>query len=328
VPTVLIFGRGRSVNWVVPSGLTLLVLPATALAVSDPASGLKQPETTPLVEPATSTEIEPPAEPRHTVLLPSRFEEPRSVPPPITWEETRTATPSHAAPSDDAPEDASRREYEGWKSGCARREKVACFMLRKTTITGFLAEFEDARTRFRPGIYERTGLTAGWGFGFRLGIDLWDWVPLHAGLRLISPNDSRTFSQSVYTCTQQVGEPEECADTPHPENSSTDGVLLTLETGVQPSIQLAPWLALSPGVLVGYAWLPSLNRSIDQCTDCTVESMAISGNAPYVAPSMRLTWLCFGLSFRYDRYLGGDFQDAMAIGFDLNFISRVAPHPD
>lgn len=269
MPTSRICLQGRKVTGALFSGLTLLALPATALAASDPASRL-----------------------------------------------------------DAGREDADRRQYEAWKSGRNRGKGYACFMLGRTTLTGVLVEFEDARLRFRPGVDERTGLAAGWGFGMRAGIDLWDWVPLHAGFRLVSPNDSRGFSESVYTCTQQVGEPEMCSDTPHPENTSTEGVQLTLETGVQPSFQLAPWLALSPGVLVGYAWLPSLKRSIDDCTDCTVEHPSVSGDAAYVSPSIRLTWICFGLSFRYDRYLGGDFQDAMAIGFDLNFISRVAPHPD
>lgn len=196
-------------------------------------------------------------------------------------------------------------------------------MLGRTTITGILVEFEDARLNFRPGVPARTGLDAGWGFGFRAGIDLWDWVALHAGVRVVSPNDSRSFSESVVTCTQQVVEDEMCDTTPHMQSSSTGGALLTLETGLQPNLHLTRALILSPALLAGYAWLPSLSRSIDQCTDCSTQTPQVNGNAPYLAGSIRLTAICFGLSFRYDRYLAGDLQDSIAVGFDLNFLSRM-----
>ena len=50
-------------------------------------------------------------------------------------------------------------------------------------------------------------------------------------------------------------------------------------------------------------------------------------HAKTILQSLRLTWLVFGLSVRYERYLSGDLRDAFAIALDLGARSKAVAVP-
>lgn len=204
------------------------------------------------------------------------------------------------------------------QSACDLGASLICFGLGRTTLTAFFIELEDARINYKSAVSAQTGLQGGWGFGGKVGLDLWDWIPIHVGARHVSPNDSHAFSQSVMNCSQEPGAPPVCDGNWHDVESSTGAVFLSAETGVEPSFRLARGLALSPGLLLGYAgsvW--EFKRRVTDCVDCNVEPLDVHGSAAYLAPSLRLTWGVLGLAFRYERYLGGDLREGIAIAFDF-----------
>jgi hypothetical protein len=188
----------------------------------------------------------------------------------------------------------------------------------RTTITAVFIEVEDARINYEPAVSARTGLNGGWGVGFKLGLALWDWVPLQLGVRHASPNDTRPFSQSVMDCTQELGGVPECDGNWHDVTSSAGAVFVSVETGIEPNFRLARAWALSPGLLLGHAATVSdYERSVSNCPDCEVQPLNVAGSGAYLAPSLRLTWGVLGLALRYERYLAGDLREAIAIGFDF-----------
>jgi hypothetical protein len=202
--------------------------------------------------------------------------------------------------------------------GCDSGGFVNCFGLGRTTVTAVFIEMEDARINYKPAVSTRTGLNGGWGVGFKFGVELWDWIPLQAGIRHASPNDSRPLSQSVMNCTQEVGEAPMCDGNWHDVTSTAGAVFVSVETGIEPNFRLATALALSPGLLIGHAGIAGeYRRSVSNCTDCSVESLEVDGSGAYLAPSLRLTWGVLGLALRYERYLQGDLREAIAIGFDF-----------
>ncbi len=225
--------------------------------------------------------------------------------------------PSHGVAAEPAPtEDETNLRMR--QSACDYGAALTCFGLGRTTITALFIELEDARINYRPAVSTRTGLHGGWWFGVKFGVDLWDWVPLHVGVRHASPNDSHAFSQSVMNCTQAPGAAPVCDEDWHNVDSSAGAVFLSAETGLEPSCRLARGLALSPALLFGYAgtvW--EFKRRVTNCVDCNTEPLDVDGSATYLAPSLRLTWGVLALAFRYERYLGGDLQDAIAIAFDF-----------
>lgn len=199
---------------------------------------------------------------------------------------------------------------------CDRGETLMCFGLGRTLITGVFVEIEDARLSYDASVTERTGLRGGWGVGFRGGIDLFDWVPLRLGVRHASPNDDRGFSEQVVRCTQTPGGLPECDDTPHSVSTSTGTALYSGEVGLMPSVRLGRAWALSPGFMLGYTGMfGSYTRSVTECVDCTEVTVPVRARGAYLAPTIKLTWLVFGLSLRYERFLSGDLRDGVAIGF-------------
>ena len=220
------------------------------------------------------------------------------------------------------------REFADRQSRCNFGESLECFGLGRTVITGVFIEMEDARLNYRPEVMARTGLSGGWGFGARIGVELWDWIPLYAGIRHASPNDAQAFSQDLVTCTQEVGAQPVCETTPHSETTTAGGVLASVETGLQPSFRLARGWALSPGLLLGYAgsiW--DYRRSISDCVDCSSVPLPVAPSAGYLAASLRLSWAFLGLAVRYERYLGGDLKDGIAIALDFGVRYKAIPRP-
>ncbi|HET7545092.1 MAG TPA: hypothetical protein VFK05_34745 [Polyangiaceae bacterium] len=231
-------------------------------------------------------------------------------------EPSRSSKPA-SAENDEARTDA--REYAFRQERCSYGENLICFGLGRTVITGLFVEVEDARLNYRSEVMASTGLRGGWGVCARFGVDLWDWIPLHVGIRHASPNDDRGFSQDVVTCTQEIGSSQQmCDTTPHSAFTTAGGVLASAETGLEPNLRLARGWALSPGLLLGYSGaLQQYKRSINDCVDCTDVSLPVDASAGYMAASLRLTWVAFGLALRYERYLGGDLKDGIAIAFDF-----------
>lgn len=205
------------------------------------------------------------------------------------------------------------------QAACNAGASLVCFGLGRTTVTGMFLELEDARLNYDAAVMTRTGLRGGWGFGVRFGIDLWDWIPLHVGVRHASPNDNRGFTEDVISCSQeQPGAPWMCDEEPHAATTTAGAVFTSIETGVEPSFRIAKGLAFSPGLLLGWAeTVARYTRSVESCSGCREVALDLHASAPYLAPSLRLTWLAFGLSVRYERYLAGDLRDGIAIGFDL-----------
>jgi hypothetical protein len=218
------------------------------------------------------------------------------------------------------------RDLADRQSRCNYGETGACFGLGRTVITGVLLEMEDARLNYRSDVLARTGLSGGWGVGARVGIDLWDWIPLHVGVRHASPNDAQAYSRDLVTCRQTVGGQPMCETTPHPESTTAGGVLASVETGVEPSFRLARGLALSPGLLLGYTGaIDEYRRSINDCVNCAKVSLSVSPGSGYLAPSLRLSWFIFGLAVRYERFFGGDLKDGIAIALDIGARYKAMP---
>jgi hypothetical protein len=306
----------------------------------------------PVVQAKTVLQLEPPA----TSDAPPAVESPAPVfaPPPPTAPpppQATTAPPAATTPppsSDDSArarawsldqeDDPSRPDKSQVQGGalmatgtiaqrqaaCDAGATLICFGLGRTVITGLVLELEDARISYKPAVSTRTGLRAGWGIGFKAGLDFWDWIPLQVGVRHASPNDDQGFSEPVVDCTQEPGAPAMCEPVPHSASTTAGAVFMSIETGVEPSLRLAKALALSPGLFLGYAGtISDYTRSVPDCVGCTEVSLDVNASAPYIAPSLRLTWLVFGLSVRYERYLSGDLRDAFAIALDLGARSKA-----
>jgi hypothetical protein len=225
---------------------------------------------------------------------------------------TVASAPVARLPSPQEPTLAARH------AACDAGQTAVCFALGRTTITGFLVEVEGARINYDSLVRARTGLGGGWSVGVRLGLDFWDWIPVHLGFRHASPNDHSGSAQQVVNCTQELNEDPICDAISHSEPAETEAFFVSAETGLEPNFKLAQSWTLSPGVLVGYAGQTgSYRRYIPSCGNCPEQRLNIRGSAPYVAPSLRLSWLVFGLSLRYERYLAADLRDAISIGFDF-----------
>lgn len=201
---------------------------------------------------------------------------------------------------------------------CDEGESLVCFGLGRTAVTAMFLELEDARLNLDRAVTERTGLRGGWGVGVRFGIEIKDWVPLYLGVRHVAPNDDRPYSQLVQACQAEIGGPWMCDPAEDMETKSSGVAAINMETGLQPSVRLVPAWSLSPGVLFGYAnQMDNFSRNISACSGCTSEPLNVYVNGSYVAASLRLQWLAFGIAIRYERYLSGDLTDGVAIGFDL-----------
>jgi hypothetical protein len=125
-----------------------------------------------------------------------------------------------------------------------------------------------------------------------------------------------------------VGGPPMCETTPHSEFTTAGGVLASVETGVEPSFRLARGWALSPGLLLGYTGaISEYRRSISDCVDCGGISLPVAPSAGYLAPSLRLSWAILGIAVRYERYLGGDLKDGIAIALDIGVRYKAFPKP-
>jgi len=214
---------------------------------------------------------------------------------------------------------------EGREARCDRGESGVCFGLGRTALSGLLIELEGARINYQPAFTARTGLRGGWGPGAKLGVDLWDWIPIHVGVRGASPNDDRGFSEDVVDCE---GSPPVCQQRPYSAGSDSSAIFLSAETGLEPSIRLARGLAFSPALLFGYAGtVVGYKRKIALCRNCTVVPMDARASAAYIAPSLRFTWYFVGLSLRYERYLAGDLKDCVAIGLDFGLRYKALGSP-
>jgi len=205
-----------------------------------------------------------------------------------------------------------------------------CFFSGRSFVTGVFAEIETVRIDYDAATRARTGLRAGWGGGLRLGVDFKDWVPLHAGVRVASPNDSRPFSQWGQLCHMSGRPPTgvviDCDDQPHQAASHASALLAFVETGIEPNFRLAKDAVWSPAALLGYsAPIVNYRRSISTCPDCTTEPIDLRSRGGYGAVSLRLTWWGLGIAFRYERFFGGEQRDAIAIALDIGVRHRAIP---
>lgn len=161
--------------------------------------------------------------------------------------------------------------------------------------------------------------TAGrmWGGQFSFGATSMRIVSVGADLGFVGLRDHRSFT-----------EPTTGGD----KTSTVGGVMGSLLAGLHtPSLALAPNHAadLQVGVNVGYT-LIGADRSINECIDCTIESVRIRAGG-FWEPGVQLFHGKGGISVRYRRYGGGsDVRDALMIGYTLRAApgrSRPAPEP-
>jgi hypothetical protein len=200
----------------------------------------------------------------------------------------------------------------------------------RSFVTGVFAEFEAVRINYDAATTARTGLRGGWGAGLRLGVDFKDWVPLHGGIRVVSANDDRPFSQWVRHCRARgrwgTGELFDCDQQPHLAVSRAGALLAFLETGIEPNFRLVKGAVWSPAMLLGYsAPIANYRRSISQCRDCKSEPVDLRARGVYGAVSLRFTWWALGIAFRYERFFGGEQRDALALALDIGLRHKAIP---
>lgn len=157
--------------------------------------------------------------------------------------------------------------------------------------------------------------TAGrmWGGQFSFGATSMRVLSVGADLGFVGLRDHRSFT-----------EPTTGGD----RTSTVGGVMGSLLGGLRtPPLALAPngETDLQAGVNVGYT-LIGADRSINECVDCTIESVRIHAGG-FWEPSVQLFHGKGGISVRYRRYAGGsDIRDALMIGYTLRAGPR-APRP-
>jgi hypothetical protein len=157
--------------------------------------------------------------------------------------------------------------------------------------------------------------TAGrmWGGQFSFGATGMRVLSVGADLGFVGIRDHREFT-----------EPTTGGD----KTSTVGGVMGSLLAGLHtPPLALAPNGAadLQIGVNVGYT-LIGADRSINECIDCTIESVRIRAGG-FWEPGIQLFHGKGGISARYRRYgSGSDVRDALMIGYTLRAGPR-APRP-
>lgn len=224
-----------------------------------------------------------------------------------------------------------REELRARERLCEQGASLVCMTLGRTALTAVFLELEYARLSYDPIVTTRFGLSAGWGIGARAGVKFWDWIPLQMGLRHASANDSNSFARDLYWCTTEVGGPTTCNDDATSVTSTTGSALMLTETGIEPDLRLGNGWVLSPGVLAGYVNdVMGYSRSINNCSDCQPIDLPVHADGAYLAPSVRITWLTFGLGLRYERYFGSDLANGLSITLDFGVRRKMtlAPVPE
>lgn len=152
-----------------------------------------------------------------------------------------------------------------------------------------------------------------WGGQLSFGATSMRVLSVGADLGFVGLRDHRSFT-----------EPTTGGD----KTSTVGGVMGSLRAGLStPPLSLAADGAtdLRIGMNVGYT-LIGADRSINECVDCTIESVRIHAGG-FWEPGLQLFRGKHGLSARYRRYTGdSDVRDAVMIGYTLRAGPR-APRP-
>ena len=79
-----------------------------------------------------------------------------------------------------------------------------------------------------------------------------------------------------------------------------------MESGVQPTFELRKNWAVAPGVLTGFSgMLGAVERSIE-CEGCRSDDLALEHGGMFFAPTARISYKDFGLSFRSRWFVTGN----------------------
>jgi hypothetical protein len=152
-----------------------------------------------------------------------------------------------------------------------------------------------------------------WGGQFSFGASAGRVLNVGADLGFVGIRDHREFT-----------EPTTGGD----RTSTVGGVMGSLLAGLYtPPLALAPvdGVDLRVGMNVGYT-LIGADRSINECVDCTIESVRIHAGG-FLEPGIQIFRGKGGLSARYRRYASGsDLRDALMIGYAFRAGPR-APRP-
>lgn len=168
---------------------------------------------------------------------------------------------------------------------------------RKRPTFGIDGGFGSAVYQLKSGVMANSGIGRPVPLIFSLGVVFAQYVTVDLGGGLTIVNDKQQFCESSIGC------------------SSVSGGEGWIQAGGQYPFWLKRW-TITPGLSFGYHGF-GLTRGIDNCANCDVESVPLSGGA-YLAPSLKIllhdqapkdspeTNTGWGVKVAYERPLAGD----------------------
>lgn len=191
---------------------------------------------------------------------------------------------------------------------------------RGEVLSAYYIGFEAGPVSLDPTGESKAGAGPGVGIGMAMGVAFANMFPLNFAFGSLMLRDRQPFSEFVVTCSSYGNANLGCSD-PEAQTSEIKTSYLAVDTGFQPRLEVAEWLTIAPGALVGYLKETSEFRRGVGCEGC--ESIPIpdaSASGAYAAPTLRMVFpgaQFFALNATSRWFFTGYMQHMTMFGFEI-----------